>query len=350
VPAWLLALRPVRTAVNGRERLRVALGAALGIAVVVLVCHRLGDGGTAWPWIVAPMGASAVLVFAVPSSPFAHPWSVVAGNTVSALVGVACVRWLGPPVWAAAPAVGVAIALMFGLRCLHPPGGATALMVTLLGVSDPRFAVFPVAVNAVLLVAAGLAWNNLTRRPYPSRPATPRPQATIEADLDAVLARHNRVLDISRDELKALLEDTQLQAYQRRLADIRCGDIMSRQLITIGHATPVDEAWPLFRAHRIKALPVVDAQGGLVGIVTPADFTRLQGPAATDPAGRRVGQIMTRQVRVAGVDRHLVDLIPLFGSTGHHHIPFVDDGQRLVGMLTQSDVVAALCRPAAGGD
>ena len=172
MPAWLLALRPVRTAVNGRERLRVALGAALGIAVVVLVCHRLGDGGTAWPWIVAPMGASAVLVFAVPSSPFAHPWSVVAGNTVSALVGVACVRWLGPPVWAAAPAVGVAIALMFGLRCLHPPGGATALMVTLLGVSDPRFAVFPVAVNAVLLVAAGLAWNNLTRRPYPSRPAT----------------------------------------------------------------------------------------------------------------------------------------------------------------------------------
>jgi len=58
-----------------------------------------------------------------------------------------------------------------------------------------------------------------------------------------------------------------------------------------------------------------------------------------------VGQIMTRKVRVASVDRHLAELIPLFGSTGHHHIPIVDAGGRLVGIITQSDVVAALCRP-----
>ncbi len=54
---------------------------------------------------------------------------------------------------------------------------------------------------------------------------------------------------------------------------------------------------------------------------------------------------MTREVRVARVDRHLVDLIPLFGSTGHHHIPIVGEGGKLVGIITQSDVVAALCRP-----
>ena len=51
---------------------------------------------------------------------------------------------------------------------------------------------------------------------------------------------------------------------------------------------------------------------------------------------------MTRKVRVASVNRHLAELIPLFGSTGHHHIPIVDDGERLVGIVTQSDVVAAL--------
>lgn len=112
---------------------------------------------------------------------------------------------------------------------------------------------------------------------------------------------------------------------------------------------------------------MVDANGGIVGIVTPADFMRaaevdgnegfaqrqrkLQGWAAGQGAAggtgmplERVGQIMTRQVRVASVDRHLAELIPLFGSTGHHHIPIVDGGDRLVGIVTQSDVVAALSR------
>lgn len=339
--AWLQAFRPQRTAVSARERWRVAVGAALGIAFVVALCRPLGGARPDWPWMVAPMGASAVLVFAVPGSPFAHPWSVFGGNVVSALVAVLCVRWLGAPGWSAAPAVGLAIGAMLALRCLHPPGGATALLVSLLGMTDPLFALTPVGLNAGLLVAAGLAYNNLTRRPYPHRPLAP-PPPSIDADLDAVLARHNRVLDIGRDELKALLEDIHLQGYQRRLAELRCGDIMSRRLITVGHATPVAEAWPLFRQHRIKALPVVDAQGGLVGIVTPADFTRDEQRVS---AGR-VGAIMTRQVRVARADQHLADLIPLFGSTGHHHIPVVDDERRLVGILTQSDVVAALCRPA----
>ncbi len=62
----------------------------------------------------------------------------------------------------------------------------------------------------------------------------------------------------------------------------------------------------------------------LAGIVTPADF-----------------------VRVARVERHLSELIPLFGSTGHHHIPIVGADNRLVGIVTQSDIVAALSGSAA---
>lgn len=374
---WLRALRPAPIAADWHERLRVVVGAALGILITAALGHALGgNAATGWPWLVAPMGASAVLVFGVPASPLAQPWAVVGGNTLSALVGIACVRWITTPELAAALAVGGAIALMFALRCLHPPGGASALLVVLTGVSDPRFAIQPVLVNSLLLVAAGMAYNHATRRPYPHRqlaPATPGRSAAsddearaLDADLDAVLARYNQVLDVSRDDLKALLQDTRLQGYQRKLADLRCRDIMSRQLITVTQGTPLQQAWALFREHRIKALPVIDAAGGIVGIVTPADFMRaaevagddgfdvrlrkLQGfatGAAAGSAARVVGQVMTRQVRVASLDRHLAELIPLFGSTGHHHIPIVDDTDRLVGIVTQSDVVAALSRPEA---
>ncbi len=366
---------PAPVAADRRERLRVVLGATLGMLLTALVGHGSGSATADWPWLVAPLGASAVLVFAVPASPMAQPWAVLAGNTVSALVGVACLRWVGHLPLAAALAVGAAIALMFALRCLHPPGGATALLAVLTGMADPGFALFPVLANSLALVAAGMVYNRATGRAYPHRqlarrrgPAHDDAVDAVDADLDAVLARHNQVLDISRDELKALLQRTQLRGYQRKLARLRCSDIMSRQLITVRRITPLHEAWALFRRHRIKALPVVDVSGGIVGIVTPADFMRAAEPdedagldqrqrqlqrwATADTAGGPsvVGQIMARQVRVASMHRHLAELIPLFGSTGHHHIPIVDDADRLVGMVTQSDVVAALARAESAAD
>lgn len=344
---WLRALWPAPLAVDRRERLRVAGGAALGILLTGLVCRLAGSD--AWPWLVAPMGASAVLVFGVPASPLAQPWPVVGGNAVSALIGIACARWIAPTELAAALAVGGAIAAMFALRCLHPPGGAAALLVVLGGVTNPAFAVFPVLANALLLAATGIVYNTATGRPYPHRQAIARDAGAdaLEADLDAVLARYNQVLDIDRADLKALIEDTHLQAYQRRLADVRCGDIMSRRLVTVRRSTPLAEAWALFRTHRIKALPVVDAFGGIIGIVTPADFNRPDGSGAAPP--ETIGQIMTRRVQVARVDRHLADLVPLFGGTGHHHIPIVGDQGQLVGIITQTDLVAALsgAKPAA---
>ena len=59
-----------------------------------------------------------------------------------------------------------------------------------------------------------------------------------------------------------------------------------------------------------------------------------------------VGQIMTRSVRVASADRHIVELVPLFSEGGHHHVPIIDEAQRLVGIITQSDLVRALYRAA----
>lgn len=249
VLSLLNALRPAPQAVNARERLRVVVGAFLGLLLAGLLSRSAMPA--ALPWLVAPLGASAVLVFGVPASPLAQPWAVVGGNTLSALVGIACMAWLPlPPLAMAAVAVALAIATMFLLRCLHPPGGAAALLMV--------------------------------------------------------------------------------------LTATRCC------------------------SNRIKALPVVDRVQRIVGIVTRADFMRAaEGQQRDGLAGRLqlllrpspsthstkpevVGQIMSRQVRVASAERPIAELVPLFSATGHHHIPIVGEQARLVGILTQSDLVKAL--------
>jgi CBS domain-containing membrane protein len=320
------------------------------------------------------MGASAVLVFCLPASPLAQPWSVIGSSLVSALVGVACARWIPDPAVAAAAAVGGAVALMFALRCLHPPGGAMALLAVLTHSTQFDLVAFPVLVNAVLLVLAGMAYNSATGRRYPHTqraPATggaetlPRSRFTT-ADLDAALAHYNQVLDVPRDDLEALLQEAEMAAYRRNLGEIRCDDIMTRDPVAVEFGTPLLEAWNLMQRHHIKALPVVDRVRRIVGIITLADFMRHAEVEVHDGIGARLrqlvrraatvhsekpevaGQIMTRQVRVASAHRHVVDLVPLFSEGGHHHIPIIDGESRLVGIITQTDLVRALYRAVRG--
>ena len=362
----LRAFWPAPLPIDARERLRASLGAGLGILLAALLAAWWLEGqpvhqhGALALALVAPLGASAVLVFALPSSPLAQPWSVVGGNTLSALIGIACAQWLPEANLAAAMAVALAIAAMFALRCLHPPGGASALLMVLIGAHDFSYAWSPVALDSLLLVVAGLVYNNLTRRPWPHvpRPAEPSGETRLQrADLDAVLARYNQVLDISRDDLAELLEQVEARAYQRKMGELRCADVMSREPVVARAEMPLQEAWALMRARRIKALPVTDRQGHLLGIVTVADFMRqidldvheglgwrlrsLVRPRARQ-GERTVGRIMTRTVRVASADRLLIDLVPVFSENGHRHIPIIDGSRRLVGIITQSDLIRAL--------
>jgi len=361
------AFWPAPIAMEARERWRAALGAGVGVALAAFISHGLFAGQAAGIWLLAPLGASAVLVFAVPLSPLAQPWAVLGGNGVSALVGVLCARWVDNPVLAASLAVPLAILLMLYLRCLHPPGGAMALSAVLGHWADAGVPWAPLLANAALLIAAGVLYNTLTGRAYPQphRPATPATEAQsrfTKADMDAALAHYHQLLDVSRDDLETLLQQAELAAYRRKLGALRCEDVMSASPVSVQFGTPLREAWSLLQMHRVKALPVVDRARRMVGIITVADFMRHAGLADADGLGQRlrafirasgtlssdkpevVGQIMTRTVRVASAHRPLMELVPLFSEDGHHHIPIIDGESRLVGIITQSDLMRALYR------
>ena len=170
--------------------------------------------GVDFPFIVAPLGASAVLLFAVPASPLAQPWPIIGGNAISAFVGVIISRLVDDPMLASGIAVSLAIVVMSLTRCLHPPGGAATLTAVLANpaVQDAglMFPLVPVGVNSVLLVALGLCFHRLTGHKYPhlvGPPVSTHKTADAPAPLrtgfqpqniDAALTALNETFDIDR--------------------------------------------------------------------------------------------------------------------------------------------------------
>jgi CBS domain-containing membrane protein len=377
--SWLRGWLPAPMAVSGRERLRACVGALLGILLTGFTMHAVYGNSPALPLIIAPLGASAVLLFALPASPLAQPWSILGGNMISAAIGVICARYIPDQVMAAGIAVAAAIGVMFMLRCLHPPGGAIAMTAVVGGTAIQQagfdFVFVPVGLNCVLMLAAAIVYNNLSRHRYPHRPvhehsnthqtrdALPSDRLGFTpADLDEVLKEYNEVLDISRDDLESLIVQTEMHAYRRRFGEITCADIMSRDVVAVEFGTELEEAWTLLLKHRIKALPVIDRARRVIGMVTYRDFVRnanLELYEGFDTKLRRfirrtanthsdkaevVGQIMTRPAKSVSDSMHIVELVPLMSESGLHHIPVIDGESRLIGIVTQSDLIAALYR------
>jgi CBS domain-containing membrane protein len=153
-----------------RERIRAILGAFIGLMLVFTIAKYLGELSEIAEWVMASLGASALLVFALPQSPMAQPWAVIAGNTISALVGIGCFHLFGESLITLPLAAALSILGMFVLRCLHPPAAAVSLIVVLGQITSYRYALFPVMIDSVLLILAGAAYSNLTGTPYPNRP------------------------------------------------------------------------------------------------------------------------------------------------------------------------------------
>ncbi|MEF2551616.1 HPP family protein [Aurantimonas sp. A2-1-M11] len=172
--AHLRRLLPQLGPVSRAEQLRASVGALVGIALTGLVTHLVLGADASVPLLVAPMGASAVLLFAVPSGPLSQPWSILGGNVSAALIGITCRMWISDPLIAMSVAVCLAVATMFLLRCLHPPGGAVAVTTVLSGPAVDAlgygFAIVPVGLNSLLLLLVAIAFNNLTGHRYPHLP------------------------------------------------------------------------------------------------------------------------------------------------------------------------------------
>lgn len=353
-------LYPALPKFHGREQLRAGIGALLGISLCALVANLAAKFGISSFHLIAPLGATAVLVFCVPNTPLAQPWSAVVGNVTATLVALFVVHVVPSP-WSIGVAVGAAITAMMLVRALHPPGGAVALLIALDPTpaleTGPLFVLMPVGLMTTALVLVAILYNRATGRVYPFR----QPDMNENQDhgyitqrlglstnqLGELLDRFNQSTNVGVADLGRLLAAAEAEAAQHRFDGTICADIMTTGLITVRPEMPLHEAAKLFCNHAIKSLPVVDGEMKLLGLILQADLLKPMA-APNRPMDRqhqlqrgKVSDVMRPANRSVAHDLPVGALLNRLAAQGSEVVP-VARQDRLVGIITRSDIIRLL--------
>ncbi len=375
----LRSLGPAVARVSGIEAVRAGLGALIGLGLTGLLLLSPHVDQELGLYLVAPFGASSVLLFAVPNSPLAQPWSAIVGNTVAAIVGVAVCLSVTDPTLRIALAVGLAITATILCRALHPPAGAVAMTAAMSPDAIAElgfwFALAPIAIGTTALVLLATAYARLTGRHYPFRQFDdPSKHGTedrnpterlglSEVELTGILERYSQSFNLGVEDLARLIGAAELQAAAQSSGPLTAQDIMSRDLVTVHPETALGEIADLFRLHRFASLPVVGPDTKFLGIIfqmhlisqARADALRLdRGYGAAlrrllDPDREKpvnAGDIMSVAGPRATTNTPIGALLPMLADGGTDAVPIIEYG-KIVGIVTRTDLVAALARSAA---
>ncbi len=358
------------------EVLLSSLGAMVGIGLVTWVSHYF-VGSESLPFIVASMGAAAVLLYAAPHSQLTQPWPFIGGHLVSATVGVTCAQWIPDIFIASALAVGLAIFVMHELSCLHPPGGAAALVAVIGGEQIQTlgylYVLVPVGLNVLIMAIAVY----MTRLVLANRRKSRKINFIFDDsdnknnnfserlpfsrnDLNQALHDINTYIDTSVSDLSDIYKRATIIAQRRELGTKKCKTIMTRQVVSVEFGSSLEEVWSLMQHHVIRSIPVVDKAQRIIGIITASDFKqeakKYNGKTIEESlqmvierSGKLVsdkpevaGQLMTSPVITLQENDLIANAFTIFKEKGIHHIPILNHEKRLVGMLADTDVIREL--------
>jgi len=211
-----------------------SVGAGLGIGCFGLLTALLQTSGFlsdvySANWLAPCFGASCVLLFAIPHSPFSQPWPLTGGYLVSAVAGLLSIHLFEFKIAQAAVALSLSVLLMYYLRCLHPPGGAAALLPILSSPTDWTFIMYPILTGAVCLLVIAVLYNVLMSwRRYPASLSVLKNQnkqnvqlnqssiALNHEDVNWALQQMDSFIDISPEDLSQLFELAAIHQSQSR--------------------------------------------------------------------------------------------------------------------------------------
>jgi len=230
-----LAIEPDSVSIT--EKLVASLGGLIGITLISMISFQVtGASGSAL--IVPSMGASAVLVFAVPHGKLSQPWALIGGNLISALVGVTCYKLVPDAFLAAGLAVGLAIGMMHLFGCIHPPGGATALAAVIGGPAIHSlgygYVLMPILLNVSIIFMVAIVFNNFfpwrrypsaammrftdQKKPKASQPETNSANLVDKQAIEKAVADMDLVMDVTTEDLQRVIELSLQHAKHQRLS------------------------------------------------------------------------------------------------------------------------------------
>jgi CBS domain-containing membrane protein len=379
---------PLQPKICINEKIISALAGLIGIGLIMAVSQYFLDAD-GLPWVVASMGASAVLLFAVPQGPLSQPWSFVGGHLFSAFVGISVAKLIADPVLASALAVSLAIFVMYLTRSLHPPGGATALTAVMGGSGIMElgylYMLTPIALNLLVMLIWAIVINNLLpNRSYPNgirdigkKSADQMRQSFADknglqsappnliqrSDLHDALTEMDVFIDVSENDLNKIFNLSLMHTHKKKMGEILCQDIMTTRVATVAYDTEVEKVWQFMIDKRVHALPVIDQAGFVLGVVGMTDFLN-QVNVKSDTGmisqlndfinktkgvytqkHEYAGHLMSKPAIVIQSEQHILELFEIFYSHNIHHIPVIDNDKKLVGIITPKDLLQAFQNP-----
>ena len=271
-----------------REQFASVITSATGIAIVAWIASQILQSGSHNPILITSIGATAVLLFAVPHGALSQPWAVFGGHTVSALVGLAVAHTLGGGILQAALAVALAISAMHLCKCIHPPGGATSLSIILAAHDNIllpwTFVLNPLWLNVVPIIILTYILNlPFPWRRYPANIHThlavlPLNTTQLEQEmpfseqhLASALDEIDAVIDISDDQLQQVYHALARQQEDTHIPQekLRPGAHYSNGLSGIEWAVRkiIDSSEPSARKQKIIYKTITGANKGEIRVI-----------------------------------------------------------------------------------
>jgi CBS-domain-containing membrane protein len=145
-----------------KSYLFIFIGGTLTIYILSLLTHL-----TNFLLIMAPFGASCVIIYAVWEAPIAQPRNIIGGHFLTGIVGFIMLSLFGNNIYSIAFSVGIALALMLMTKTTHPPAGANSIIV-ITSEANWHYLFFPILFGAIVITIIGILLNKyIFKRSYP---------------------------------------------------------------------------------------------------------------------------------------------------------------------------------------
>ncbi|MDI6853730.1 MAG: CBS domain-containing protein [Deltaproteobacteria bacterium] len=199
----------------------------------------------------------------------------------------------------------------------------------------------------------------MRKKPAESNISPPRPPLTDD-DIYEAMKKIPGYLDITPGDFKEVYRLAYEHALERLTTSVQVRDIMARQVVSVSADAPLAEVAEVMGRNGVSGVPVVDAGGKVVGVISEKDFLVRMGVkspknfmsvvaeclqvrkcVALPMRSQRAADIMSKPAVTVGADTPLNAVSRILVDKGINRVPVVDSEGRLIGLVSRADIVKA---------